>query len=186
MKNFMLTLGVAALAFAGCAQNQDAGKPAIDMANFDKTVSPAEDFYQYACGGWMEANPLTPEYSRYGIFDQLDKENQEKLKVLIEELNSKPQEEGSVGAKIQMMYAMGLDSLKRNTDGAAPVQLQMQEIDNVSDWKQLSSVVGKMHVESSNPFFNFYIGADEKNSTMNLLQFFQGGQTLAVFYILIA
>jgi putative endopeptidase len=126
----------------------------------------------------MEANPLTPEYSRYGIFDQLDKENQEKLKVLIEELNSKPQEEGSVGAKIQMMYAMGLDSLKRNADGAAPVQLQMQEIDNVSDWKQLSSVVGKMHVESSNPFFNFYIGADEKNSTMNLLQFFQGGLSM--------
>ena len=178
MKNFMITLGVAAMAFAGCAQNQDAGKPAIDMANFDNTVSPADDFYQYACGGWMEANPLTPEYSRYGIFDQLDKENQEKLKVLIEELNSKPQEEGSVGAKIQMMYAMGLDSLKRNADGAAPVQLQMQEIDNVSDWKQLSSVVGKMHVESSNPFFNFYIGADEKNSTMNLLQFFQGGLSM--------
>ena len=69
MKNFMITLGVAAMAFAGCAQNQDAGKPAIDMANFDNTVSPADDFYQYACGGWMEANPLTPEYSRYGIFN---------------------------------------------------------------------------------------------------------------------
>jgi putative endopeptidase len=54
----------------------------------------------------------------------------------------------------------------------------MQEIDNVSDWKQLSSVVGKMHVESSNPFFNFYIGADEKNSTMNLLQLFQGGLSM--------
>ena len=39
MKNFMLTLGVAAMAFAGCAQNQDTGKPAIDMANFDNTVS---------------------------------------------------------------------------------------------------------------------------------------------------
>lgn len=175
MKNFMITLGVAAMAFAGCAQTSDEGKPAIDLANFDNTTAPSEDFYQYACGGWMEANPLTPEYARYGIFDQLEKENQEKLKVLIEELNATPQKEGSVGAKIQMMYAMGLDSLKRNADGAAPVIDQLAAINAVSDSKELSAMIGKMHVESSSPFFGFYIGADEKNSTMNLLQFYQGG-----------
>ena len=178
MKNFILTIGVAAMAFAGCSQKQEAGKPAIDMGNFDNSVSPAEDFYQYACGGWMKANPLTPEYARYGIFDQLDKENQEKLKALIEELNSKPQEEGSVGAKIQMMYAMGLDSLKRNTDGATPVMDQLAAIQTVSNKKELSKMIGKMHVESSSPLFNFYIGADEKNSTMNLLQFYQGGLSM--------
>ena len=175
MKNLMITIGIAALALTGCAQSKDTGKPAIDLANFDNSVSPKEDFYQYACGGWMEANPLTAEYARYGIFDQLDKENQEKLKALIEELNSKPQEEGSVGAKIQMMYAMGLDSLKRNADGAAPVMEQLEAIKAVSDEKELSAMIGKMHVESASPFFGFYIGADEKNSTMNLLQFFQGG-----------
>ena len=167
------------MALTGCAQDKEAGKPAIDLANFDNTTSPSEDFYQYACGGWMEANPLTPEYARYGIFDQLEKENQEKLKVLIEELGSKPQAEGSVGAKIQMMYNMGLDSLKRNADGAAPVAGQLEAIKAVSDMKELSAMVGKMHVESSSPFFGFYIGADEKNSTMNLLQFYQGGISMS-------
>ena len=167
------------MALTGCAQDKEAGKPAIDLANFDNTTSPSEDFYQYACGGWMEANPLTPEYARYGIFDQLEKENQEKLKVLIEELGSKPQAEGSVGAKIQMMYNMGLDSLKRNADGAAPVAGQLKAIKAVSDMKELSAMVGKMHVESSSPFFGFYIGADEKNSTMNLLQFYQGGISMS-------
>ena len=83
MKNFMITLGAAAMVFAGCAQNNKEGKPAIDLANFDLTTAPSEDFYQYACGGWMEANPLTPEYARYGIFDQLEKENNEKLKALM-------------------------------------------------------------------------------------------------------
>ena len=179
MKNFMITLGAAALVFAGCAQNNNEGKPAIDLANFDLTTAPSEDFYQYACGGWMEANPLTPEYARYGIFDQLEKENNEKLKVLIEELGSTPQKPGSVGAKIQMMYAMGLDSLKRNADGAAPVMEQLAAINAVSDHKELSAMVGKMHVESSSPFFGFYIGADEKNSTMNLLQFYQGGISMS-------
>lgn len=175
----MISLGIAAMALTGCAQDKEAGKPAIDLANFDNTTSPSEDFYQYACGGWMEANPLTPEYARYGIFDQLEKENQEKLKVLIEELGSKPQAEGSVGAKIQMMYNMGLDSLKRNADGAAPVAGQLEAIKTVSDMKELSAMVGRMHVESSSPFFGFYIGADEKNSTMNLLQFYQGGISMS-------
>ena len=179
MKNFMITLGAAALVFAGCAQNNNEGKPAIDLANFDLTTAPSEDFYQYACGGWMEANPLTPEYARYGIFDQLEKENNEKLKALIEELGSTPQKPGSVGEKIQMMYAMGLDSLKRNADGAAPVMEQLAAINAVSDHKELSAMVGKMHVESSSPYFGFYIGADEKNSTMNLLQFYQGGISMS-------
>ncbi len=169
---------IAAMTLSGCNQVKEAGKPAIDLANFDNTVSPAEDFYQYACGGWMAANPLTPEYARFGIFDQLDKENQEKLKALIEELNSKPQEEGSVGDKISTLYALGLDMEKRNADGAAPVKEQLAAIDAITDIDDLSAVAARMHMETSSPFFSFYIGADEKNSTMNLLQFNQGGLSM--------
>ena len=126
MKKIIMTLGFAAMVISGCTSSKEAGKPAIDLANFDNTTAPGDDFYQYACGGWMEANPLTPEYARYGIFDQLEKENQEKLKSLIEDLNSTPQAEGSVGAKIQTMYALGLDMDKRNADGVAPVKEQME------------------------------------------------------------
>ena len=166
---------IAAMTLTGCNQSKDAGKPAIDLSHFDNSVSPAEDFYQYACGGWMAANPLTPEYARYGIFDQLDKENQDKLKVLIDELNSKPQEEGSVGDKISTLYAQGLDMDKRNADGAAPVMEQLAAIKAISNMDELSAVTARMHMETSSPFFSVYIGADEKNSTMNLLQFYQGG-----------
>lgn len=178
MKKIIMTLGCAAMVISGCTSGKEAGKPAIDLTNFDNTTAPGADFYQYACGGWMEANPLTPEYARYGIFDQLEKENQEKLKSLIEDLNSTPQAEGSVGAKIQTMYALGLDMDKRNADGAAPVREQMEAIKAVSDHKEFSAMVGKMHVETASPYFGFYIGADEKNSTMNLLQFFQGGLSM--------
>lgn len=176
MKRIMIAaLGAAVIAASGCSEDKSAGKPAIDLANFDNSVSPAEDFYQYACGGWMKANPLTPEYARYGVFDQLNKENQEKLKTLIDDLNSSAQTEGSTGSKIQMMYAMGMDMEKRNADGAGPVMEQLAAIKAISDKAGLSSVVGRMHVESASPYFGFYIGADEKNSTMNLLQFYQGG-----------
>ena len=121
---------------------------------------------------------MTPEYARFGIFDQLEKENQEKLKTLIDEINAKDQEAGSIGAKIKTMYAQGMDMEARNAAGAEPVKEQMAAIKAISNKEELSSMIGKMHVESASPFFGFYIGADEKNSTMNLLQFFQGGLSM--------
>ena len=178
MKRFFMVLGVAAMALAGCSQSKDAGKPAIDLANFDNTVAAGEDFYQYACGGWMANNPLTPEYARYGIFDQLDKENQERLKSLIEELNATAQEAGSVGEKIQIMYALGLDTAKLNADGAAPVQEQIAAIKAVADNNQLASMIASLQKQGVRSYFGMYIGADEKNSSMNLLQFSQGGLSM--------
>ena len=178
MKKLFMTLGVAAMAFAACTQSKDAGKPAIDLANFDNTVSAGEDFYQYACGGWMAANPLTPEYSRYGIFDQLDKENQDRLKLLIEEVNAAAQEVGSVGEKIQIMYSLGLDTAKLNAEGAAPVMEQIAAIKAVSTKDELSAMIGKLQTQGVRSYFGMYIGADEKNSMMNLLQFSQGGLSM--------
>ena len=178
MKKLFMALGVAAMVLAACTQSKDAGKPAIDLANFDNTVSAGEDFYQYACGGWMAANPLTPEYARYGIFDQLDKENQEKLKALIDEVNAVPQEAGSVGEKIQIMYALGLDTTKRNAEGAAPVMEQIAAIKGVKDKDEFSAMLGKLQTQGIRSYFGMYIGADEKNSMMNLLQFSQGGLSM--------
>lgn len=178
MRKIFMVLGVAAIAFAACTQSKNEGKPAINLANFDNTVSAGEDFYQYACGGWMAANPLTPEYARYGIFDQLDKENQEKIKVLIDEVNATTQEPGSVGEKIQIMYAMGLDTARRNADGAAPVLDKINEIKAVANMDELSAMIANLQKQGTRSFFGMYIGADEKNSKMNLLQFSQGGLSM--------
>ena len=60
-------------------------KGGIRLANLDQTANPRDDFYQYAWGGWMKANPLTDEYSRFGSFDQLAENNRTQIKSLIEE-----------------------------------------------------------------------------------------------------
>ena len=51
-----------------CKHQQDTG---IRLENLDTTAVAQNDFYQYACGGWMALHPLTAEYSRFGSFDKL-------------------------------------------------------------------------------------------------------------------
>ena len=119
-------VAVGMMAMAGCSKSpvkETAKVDAINLANLDTTVAPGTDFYEYACGGWIKSNPLKPEYSRFGTFDQLRENNQEQLRTLINELGTTSQEAGSVAQKIGMLYEMGMDSVKLNKDGMAKLPL---------------------------------------------------------------
>ena len=61
-------------------------KSGISMNDLDKSVRPADDFYEYACGGWMKANPLPAAYSRYGSFDRLGEDNNKRINGILKEL----------------------------------------------------------------------------------------------------
>ena len=146
MKKLMMIplVAVGMITMSGCSQSpvkETAKNDAINLANLDTTVAPGTDFYQYACGGWIKNNPLKPEYSRFGTFDQLIENNQEQLRTLITELDSKPQEAGSVAQKISMLYEMGLDSVKLNTEGLAPVKEQLDAINRLGTKADMIVVV---------------------------------------------
>jgi endothelin-converting enzyme (EC 3.4.24.71). Metallo peptidase. MEROPS family M13 len=141
----------------------------------DTTVAAGTDFYEYACGGWIKNNPLKPEYARFGTFDQLLENNQEQLRVLIEELSATPHEAGSVAGKIGALYAMGLDSTKLNADGVAPIKEELAAINALATKSDVSKMVATLHKEGMAPFFALFVDADEKNSAMNIVQLYQAG-----------
>ena len=155
-----LAAGIVALASCNTPQKEVVKIAAINPANMDTTVAAGTDFYEYACGGWIKNNPLKPEYARFGTFDQLLENNQEQLRVLIEELSATPHEAGSVAGKIGALYAMGLDSTKLNA---------------LATKSDVSKMVATLHKEGMAPFFALFVDADEKNSAMNIVQLYQAG-----------
>ena len=75
-----------------CGQSQNSG---IRTENLDTTVRPADDFYQFACGGWMKNNPLPDEFSRFGSFDKVADDTRQQLNELLTNLTKTPQEPGT-------------------------------------------------------------------------------------------
>lgn len=170
-----LAAGIVALASCNTPQKEVVKIAAINPANMDTTVAAGTDFYEYACGGWIKNNPLKPEYARFGTFDQLLENNQEQLRVLIEELSATPHEAGSVAGKIGALYAMGLDSTKLNADGVAPIKEELAAINALATKSDVSKMVATLHKEGMAPFFALFVDADEKNSAMNIVHLYQAG-----------
>ena len=175
MKKTVLFISMIAL-MTGCDQQQkQASVPAIDPSNFDTTIAPNEDFYQYATGGWQKKNPLKPEFARYGAFDVLRENNEVRINDLFSQMTKSTAEKGSVEQKIADLYTMGLDSTRLNNEALAPVKEDIEAIMAIADAKQLTEAVARMHMCAGNPFFGVGVSADLMNSNVNALYIEQSG-----------
>lgn len=144
----------------------------VDRNNLDESIAPQEDFYQYACGGWMKANPIKAEYSRFGTFDKLGESSREQVRSLIDNLDTKNAAPGSITQKIGDLYAMGLDSVRLNKEGAAPI---MNDVKTINNTKRADIIDLMSNMIGVNAFFGTGVDADMMNSNMNTIYWQQGG-----------
>ena len=180
------SLSIMALAIlASCTGQKGALTTGIDLNNLDTTAAPGTDFYQFACGGWMKANPLTAEYSRFGSFDQLAENNNTQLRELIEGVAAKKNAPGSIADKIAQMYNSVMDSVSLNKQGIEPIRKDLQRIDQVADKDELFRLASSFNVSGIGGFFGCFIDADIKDSKNNLVQIMQSGLVMGqkVYYL---
>ena len=150
----------------------------MDLSNFDKTVKAGDDFYQYACGGWMKNNPLPPAYPRYGSFDVLAEENNKRVNGILDELLKGSYEKGSVEQKLSDLYKLAMDSVKREQDGVKPLMPIIERMEKAKTVEELFSIQMELAPIGDVEFWSVYLGADDKNAKENIVTVYQGGLML--------
>jgi len=169
----------------------DAGKslkknpPPLDPANMDTSVKPGDNFYLYGNGNWIKNNPVPPEYSRWGSFNELIEKNNDALHEVAEQAaataareESESKSEKAVTSDVQKVgdfYASGMNEAAINAARARPLQDEMKRIDAIKDRADLTKEIGHLHSIGIGAFFGFSSGQDDKNSKMVIAQAGQGG-----------
>jgi len=176
MKRIIPIMAFATLPIVGSAQSQL--KSGIDLNNLDRTANPANDFYKFACGGWMKNNPLPAAYSRFGSFDQLAQNNNKRINTILSDLQKNTYAKGTTEQKLSDFYKLAMDSVRRNKEGVKPLMPLIGEMEKARTLADLGKVQLKYATFGYGSTINMGFGADEKNSSMNILNVYQGGLTL--------
>jgi putative endopeptidase len=174
----LMTMALTSMSLAASAQAEL--QSGINLGDLDTSVRPADDFYEYACGGWMKKNPLPAAYSRFGSFDRLGEGNNKRINDILAELLNNTYAKGTTEQKLSDLYKLAMDSVRREKDGIQPVMPLIKKLEGAKTMSQLFAIQLEMAAYGDAEFYRAGLGADEKNATQNILTVAQGGLTLGM------
>ncbi len=171
------------LAISACnsSEQKDSSKRTafFDKAGVDSSVRPQDNFFQFANGTWMKNTTIPADQSGWGSFYTLYDENQRRIKEILEDAAASHAEKGTAEQKLGDYYASGMDTITIEKLGAAPLKPGLEKIDAIKDYKELMAYIAASNAEGEeNGLISSYVGADEKNSNINILSFYQSGISL--------
>lgn len=158
-----LALLISGAAFAEPSQS------GLDLNNLDRTTQPSQDFFQYANGGWLKANPIPADKPRWGTFNKLLEENQDKLHTILEDQAKNPSD--AEGKKLGDFYTSGMTEASQ----AAGKALVAKDLAELHKTKDLQAFMTGQHRRANHPFFSFSSAQDSKDSSLVIGQLAQGG-----------
>jgi len=162
--------------FAGSATRAAGDAPwGFSLSNMDKTCKPCDDFYQFAMGGWMKANPIPAEYPTWGTFTELRDKNLAGMRTILESASNSKAVAGSNDQKIGDFYASCMDTSAIEAAGLKPLVAELAEVEAIQDRKGLDSEIARLHRQADNVAFGFGSVPDFKNSSQMIATARQGG-----------
>lgn len=167
-----LALAFSLLAASAGALTNERG---LDRRNLDTKVSPCVDFYRFANGGWLDSNPIPPEYSRWGSGTELTERNLSLLKQILEEASKQPAAPGSNAQKIGDFYASAMDEVGIEKAGYEPIKADLARIAATKTNADIAALIRQWHAVGLQPLFSFGGLGDLKNSSMTIGYAVQGG-----------
>ncbi len=149
---------------------------AFDIAGMDTKTAACTDFYQYANGGWLKANPIPAAYPAWGVGNVLNEKNRDVLREILEApAKNVGSHKSNNEQKVGDYYATCMDETKIEAEGLKPIQAELDRIARVTNQGTLQDEIGHLHSIGLGVLFNSGSTQDFKNSAEVTAQIFQGG-----------
>src|SRR5262245_19364931 len=160
---------------ASSSPQTSASNSGLDASLFNKSVDACTDFYQFACGGWLAANPIPADRPRWGRFDELSEKNDVILRRVLDAASGG---RDSSAKKIGDYYATCMDEAAIERNGAKPLEPDLKNIAALTNITRLPELVAELHKIGVGAFFSFGCEPDMKNASMVIAGADQGGMGL--------
>src|SRR5208282_4567429 len=148
----------------------------FDLANLDRSVTPCDDFYKFADGGWMKNNPIPADRAAWATFEKLDEHNEEALRQILEEAaKDKTAKPGSNWQRIGDFYASCMDESQVEAAGLKPLDAELNRIAEIKDAASFQAEVARLQRQGVDAVFGFGSEQDLKDSTEVIAAAGQGG-----------
>ncbi|MBV8896126.1 MAG: M13 family metallopeptidase, partial [Acidobacteriaceae bacterium] len=141
----------------------------------DRSADPCVNFYQFACGTWLAKNPIPPDESRWGTFDELQERNRALLRQILDKASANDSKRSAVEQKIGDLYQSCIDEETVNHKGLEPLKPDLDRIAALTSKPGMRDELVRLHRIGVDAFFIFSSGADFKDAKMNIAQVFEGG-----------
>jgi putative endopeptidase len=172
------------LAVAGCGgAATETAKPAapaapapgIDEASLDRSVSPCDDFFQFACGGWLKRTEIPADRSSWGRFQEIDERNEKLLKEVLDGAAAGKKAAFPQGDKVGDYYAacMAEEEIEKSAPG--DLKKLLERIDAIKDVPGMAKEIAHLHLGVANPLFQARSQQDAADATQVILGVDQGG-----------
>ena len=156
--------------------NRPAAAAGLDPSDLDRAAAACQDLYRYADGGWLKKNPIPPEYSSWGTFNELAERNREVLHRILERTaKDRSAKKGSDEQKIGDFYASCMDEAAIEAQGIRPLQPELDRIARIANLQDLQTEVARLQTSGVNALFQFGSEQDRKKSTDVIATAAQGG-----------
>lgn len=147
----------------------------MGFSGIDSSVKPGDNFFLFANGKWYDTATIPSTQTGVGSYMFLNYPQRIRLQRILDSISKETSTSGSIEQKVGDFYAAGMDTAAIDKRGYEPIKPVLTRIDSITDVPSLLKYVTDEQKVNDGSIIGFYVGPDDKNSSVNIAQFVQTG-----------